>query len=205
MKKNIPYEAFRNELLKISQVEGVSAVSNLPVISFFEDVELAMHSGNQENVTASIFSIDEHAINNLGIEILMGENFSSDAIHEHVNIIINEKALAALGFNSANEALNQQVELHSFDESLREEVIEKKKIIGVVKDFSYQFVFIESGPLIMKYDPSSLTTINVKIAGISSRQGAEIIEKVWNEFDNNRQMEYTTYAYEVHDINSEFF
>ncbi|MEP1033957.1 ABC transporter permease [Ekhidna sp.] len=204
MRKNIPYETFRNELMKKSAIAGVSAVSNLPVLSFFEDIELTSRSSTQENIKSSIFSIDAHAIDNLGIEILAGNNFSASSQNEKENVIINEKGMDALGFASPMDALNATIELHTSDKDTREEITVKKKIIGVVKDFNYQFVFVESGPLIMQYDPESLTTINIKVAGISPKKGAEIIESVWNEFDNNHAMHYETYAYGMEDINSEF-
>ncbi len=203
-KKSIPYETFRNELLKKPQVAGVSAVSNLPVLSFFEDVEITNRSSERENIKASIFSIDAYVIENLGIEMIAGKNFSSRPQYEVDHIIINEKAMDAMGYQNPMDVLNKTVEIQSIDKNTREANTEKKKVIGVVRDFNYQFVFIESGALIMQYDPESLTTINIKIAGISPKQGAEIVESVWNEFDNNHTMDYETYQYGMEDINAEF-
>ncbi|WP_421763634.1 ABC transporter permease [Ekhidna sp.] len=201
---NIPYETFRIELLKNPQVAGVSAVSNLPVISSFEDVEITNRYSTDRNIKSSIFSIDAYALDNLGIEIIAGKNFSTRPQNESSNVIINEKAMRALGHENALGALNTIVEIHSVDKDTRKITSEKKRVIGVVKDFSYQFIFVESGALIMQYEPESLSTVNIKIAGISPKQGAEIIESVWNKFDNNRRMDYETYSYEMEDINSEF-
>ncbi len=204
IKKSVPYEAFRSELLKHPEVAGVSAVSNLPVISSFKEVDLTSRNNDELTIKSSIFSIDPYAIDNLGIEILAGKNFSTIGSNENDFIIINEKCASALGYADTSDALNQTLEIHRLDKETRTESTEKKKIIGVIKDFNYQFVFIETGPLVMQYNPKHLTTINIKLEGVSSKKGAEIVESVWNEFDSVHPMKYETYAYGVDDINMEF-
>lgn len=201
LKKSIPYEVFRTELLKKSEVAGVSAVSNLPGTSFFKEVELISRLEEETRIKSSVLSIDPHVVDNLGFEIIAGSNFSLHSQMEKDHVLINEKALMAFGYSDPVDALNQTIEFYS---SEKEEMQIKKKVIGVVKDFKHQFVFRESGPLLITYNPSLLTTINIKLSGVTPKRGAEIVESVWKEFDTIHPMNYETYDYGLNDINIEF-
>ena len=204
MRRSVPYEVFRTELLKNPQIAGVSAVSQLPVISAFEEVELTSRSDQESITKSSVFSIDPYTIDNLGLELLTGRNFSSTDLNETDNVLINEKAMQSLGFANPEDAIAKVIDLKSVDKETRQDITQKKKIIGVVKDFNYRFVFMESGPLMMTYEPSTLNTINIKLAGVSPKAGVKIIESVWEDFDSIHPLNYEIYKYHMDDINSEF-
>lgn len=201
---NVSYESFRNELLKRSEIEGVSAVSNLPILSSsFEKALLVNKNVSVDEIKSTTLSIDPYTVENLDLKLLAGRNFLTNAVSDQKNsFIINEKALAALGYTDAEQALNQSIDVVKDHDTGRE--IAKGKIIGVVRDFIYQFAFIESGPLVMNYDPATLSSMNIKTGEISSAYAAEIIEEVWKEFDDVHPFEYETYAYSIADIDDEF-
>ncbi|MEP1095155.1 MAG: ABC transporter permease [Cyclobacteriaceae bacterium] len=201
--KKIPYESFRNELLKRSEIEGVSAVSSLLIVSSFEEVLLVNKNVSEDEVKSATLSIDPYTVENLDLKLLAGRNFLTTAVSDQKNsFIINEKALAALGYTDADQALNQSIDVIKVHDTGRK--IAEGKIIGVVRDFNYQFVFLESGPLVMNYDPAILSSMNIKTGEISSAYAAEIIEEVWKEFDDVHPFEYETYAYSIADIDDEF-
>ncbi len=204
MRKSVPYAPFRTELLRRKEIAGVSAVSNVPVISFFEEVEVIDRVTSKENIQSSIVSIDPYTIDNLGLELIAGRNFSSSLGDDTKNtLIINEKALTALGYNKPEDILDGRIELNAKTKTGEESAV-KATVIGVIKDFDYQFIFKESGPLLMQYEPAFLSTINVKLADVTPNEGAAIVESVWKEFEANQRMEYDTFSYGLADINDEF-
>ncbi len=203
MSKDVPYEAFRNELLRRSEIVGVSAVSNLPIVSFFDDILVVNKNVSEDETKSSMLSIDPYAIENLGLELLAGRNYFPNVKSDEVNmLILNEKALLAYGFSTAEEAIDQTIDvIHESDTS---RLTSKGRIIGVVRDFNYKYVFLESGPLVMNYDPQKLNSINIKTRNVAEPEAIVAIEDVWKTFDTIHPLEYETYEYTISDIDDEF-
>lgn len=198
---DISYQSFRNELLKRSEIEGVSAISSLPIVSQFREVTVNRKSQNEAEaeIKATTLSIDPYVIDNLELTLLAGNNFRDDQTQ---GIIINQKTLHALGYSSPQEAINNSLEIREVRAG--EETITKSNIIGVVQDFSYEFVFKESGPLIMRYDPTEFSMINIRVGNTSTARAAEVIEDIWDEFDGVHPFEYESYEYTIAEIDDEF-
>ncbi len=203
MSQDVPYEAFRTELLKRSEIAGVSAVSNLPVVSFFEEILVVNRNVSEDEIKSSLLSVDPYAIENLDLELIAGRNYMPNVKNDETNmLIINEKALSAYGFTGPEVALEQMIDvIHESDTS---RTSSKGRIIGVVKDFNYQYVFLESGPLVMNYDPEKLKSINIKTRNVAELKAVEAIEDVWKTFDSIHPLEYETYEYSISDIDDEF-
>ena len=203
MSRDVPYETFRSELLQRSEIAGVSAVSNLPIISFFEDILVVNKINSEVEIRSSLLSVDPYAIENLNLELIAGRNYMPNVKSDEIDmLIINEKALDAYGFISPEEALDQTIEvIHESDTS---RMTAKGRIIGVVKDFNYKYVFLESGPLVMNYNPEKLRSINIKTRNVDEARAVEVIEDVWKSFDTIHPLEYETYEYSIADIDDEF-
>jgi len=200
---NIPYKSFRAELLQRSEIKGVSAVSELPVLSNFKEVFLINRNAGENESKSSMFSIDPYALENLGLSTIAGRNFKANLQDDEVNaILINEKALDVMGFENAEEALNQTIEIKTKTEFGGSST--KNRIIGIVQHFDYQFSFRESGPLVMNYDPSKLNMINIKIEGAAKLQAFEAIENVWETFDTDTPLEFELYQSNIYAIDKEF-
>ena len=199
---NVPYESFRNELLKRPEVTGVSAISDLPVVSQFKEVIVSKKNelDGEAELKATHISIDPYTIENLELNLIAGSNIRAD--QNEKQIIINQKALNALNYENAEQAIDKTLDL-SFDES-DETKTTRCRIIGVVEDFSYEFIFKESGPLVLNYDPKRLSMINIKLGTANVQQAAEQIEDVWNEFENMNHFEYESYEYTISEIDDEF-
>lgn len=199
---NLPYETFRNELLRSSDIAGVSAVSNLPVLSRFDEVHL-QNAGQEELVKASTFSIDEHTVDNLGLNLISGRNFIPRLQNGEENAaILNEKAVRALGFDDPAKIVNTRIKVNTGDGTSAR--TNEFMVVGVVADFTYEFIFKESGPLLLYNNPSELRIVNIKYNGENEHQVAQTVEEVWKSFDNVHPFEYELYAYEISDLDDEF-
>lgn len=124
---------FRTELEKQPQIEMVSTAQASPVL---EHILLKLKyddHGTQKEYTPSVFIGDQNYLRTIGVKIIAGEDFSSNAEGNHQKCIINE-ALAKLfpGQNLIGQPLPGQPNM---------------TVIGMAKDFHYGSLkeYIEPG------------------------------------------------------------
>lgn len=190
--KDAPYEALKNELMKHSQISSVSLTSGLPALETFPRVEVKL-TENSDPKKISICAVNEDFLNNFDIDLTLGENFRKGQSSEQKIAMINEAM--------ANE-LKIEAE-HQLPMTVKTEK-GPVKIIGVVKDFKYQFLFLESGPLLLTYEPEEFQYLNIKYANLENHEAEAIIETSWREFDKIHPFEISHYGYEINDIYAEF-
>ena len=84
-------------------------------------------------------------INNLGLEIISGQNFSEyNTSSTEKTVVINEAAVKSLGFESGNDAIGANVEIKGLEQNVR--------IAGVVKNFRFRMPWIDEhiGPFVFR-------------------------------------------------------
>jgi len=136
-------DAFKNEMMQVAGVKAATVSGFLPVPSernyhtFFKDVTM--------NIKGSFdmqrWSIDYDYINLMGMKIIKGRNFSNQFGTDISAIIINEEAAKQLGYNNP---------IGEYLHTVRSSNINNKvafKIIGVVKNFHYESLKQQIGPL----------------------------------------------------------
>ncbi len=190
--KDAPYEALRNELLKQTNITSVSLSSSLPALEVVPRTEVKL-TENAEPRPVSHFSINEDFLNNFDIALILGENFRKGQNPDHKVAMINSAMAQELDLSADHQL---PVTLKTEDGPI--------KIIGVVEDFKYQFLFVESGPLLLTYEPTDFQYLNIKYANLENHEAEEIIEASWREFDKIHPFEITHYDYEIDDIYAEF-
>ncbi|MFC3881752.1 ABC transporter permease [Algoriphagus namhaensis] len=93
------------------------------------------------------YGVDAAYIPTMGMEIVLGRNFSSEMGNENANIIINQTAARELGI--AEDPIGQIVQQMSDLEGGRQSLT----VIGVLKDFNAKSLRDPISPLMMKFDP----------------------------------------------------
>ena len=190
--KDAPYEALRNELLQHTNIHSVSLTSSLPALEVppRTEVKLTEHS---DPVKVSQFSVNEDFLTNFDLQLVAGENFRKGAPAAENLALANAQLAAEL-------QISEEVQLPITVKTEAGLV----KVIGIVEDFKYQFLFIESGPLLLTYDPSAFRFLNIKYQGLAQHEAAALIEASWREFDKIHPFEVNHYQYELDDIYAEF-
>ncbi len=145
-KKN---KSFREDMLKISGVQGATITGSLPTdISYnqngwFKDPTL---DAKQVNIMTD-FYVDQNYIPTMGMQMVTGRNFSTAFITDSSAVIINETAAKYLGFkNPLTETLYRPAGYVSSG-GFRSKPFH---IIGVVKDFNFNSMHDKVGPLIIE-------------------------------------------------------
>jgi putative ABC transport system permease protein len=136
------YHSFKTELNKISGVASVGASTYYPGI--FNPSDRGLYKEGQtvdkaQNVKLN--GVDESLVQTLGIQLAAGRLFSKEYPNDTARgIVLNEEAIAKIGFSSPQEAVGKSVYMGQGgpDNSL--------EIVGVVKNFHFQDLHIPISP-----------------------------------------------------------
>ena len=164
-------EVIKNNMLKISGVESIAALSNVPGGQFNQH-PIYLEDAPDNQVDASEIFLDDDAMNVLGLEVIDGrmldETMAADSAG--VSFIINETAVKELG-------LKEPVGKNLF--WVDNENLVKGKIIGVVKDFHFKSLHVPIRPLIMMSRPSGF---NYLVASLDADNYSSIIPRLEEEY-----------------------
>jgi len=135
-------DAFRNEVLQMSGVSSGTKSSYLPVDnssrsdnSYFKGPAMDVKDG----IDIQNWYIDYDYIKTLGMQITTGRNFSKDFPSDSAAVIINETAARLLGYQNP---IGQKI----YEPDNNHKPVEHE-IIGVVKNFNYESLRQNIGPL----------------------------------------------------------
>ncbi|MBL0741470.1 ABC transporter permease [Chryseolinea lacunae] len=182
----------KTELLKYSNIESVSAVSHVPAggSSYSSGYKKSMDEKDWTEVY--YYSTDEDYIGNMNLQLVAGNYFKAESGEANKDfIVLNENAVQAFHFNSANEAIGQQIIFQ--DDSTR------KQIIGVVKDYNHQMLLDKIQPMALIANPKEYTLLQVKYSGTFQNAG-QSIEKAWMATTPALKVDYKDFDGEVHKI-----
>ncbi|MEM7219788.1 MAG: FtsX-like permease family protein [Pseudomonadota bacterium] len=178
-------QTLRNELLNVPGVSHVSYSSQIP----FEQSQSEFGVGAVQGDTAGEFplmqiDIDEHFLSAYDIPLLAGRDVSRDIANDtrrdgalELNVIVNETALARLGFGSA--AASVGLNFYDFpDPDVRG--VRTYTIVGVVPDQNFQGFHNEIKPMVFIMDPEEFRIASVRVeAGYSMIRAVSQIESIW--------------------------
>lgn len=131
--------AFRDKLLQNPVFENVSASSVVPgdPVGFtYHNLTKRSLSDPDDNVPYKVVFVDYYFIPVYHLPLKAGRNYSAENGEDNNlnSIILNESAVKALGFASAEEAVNQEIQFMVVWDW------KKYKIIGVVEDYRHESV-----------------------------------------------------------------
>ncbi|HEU5291221.1 MAG TPA: ABC transporter permease [Cyclobacteriaceae bacterium] len=165
-------ETLKTELLKQPNVKSVSAVSHLPMIgvSYGEGFKKTLEDKEWSNM--NYFSVDEGYLENMGLTLVAGKFFSTEAGASNKNfIVINEEAVLAAHLASPTEAIGQTLIMQG-DSS-------ERQVIGVVKGYHHEILESDLGPLALIYNPDEFKLIQVAYTG-DFKQATKSVENAWS-------------------------
>lgn len=182
-------EAFRNELMKIPGVERVSGTTAAPGMPNYFGQSFQL-KGTTENRTGRGIFTDDAYLDVLSLSLIRGRYFNKSFGTDTLSIILNEKAVAALGIKGDPIG----VSLTSPDEQLNPadgKSLHTYNVIGVVKDFHFQSLHQQVEPLfflnIRKFTQEDPLLI-VKMKPDRIPETLKAIEGQWTSFIKDRPL-----------------
>ncbi|MBT1697362.1 ABC transporter permease [Fulvivirgaceae bacterium PWU4] len=141
---NTSVASFKAELQKIAGVKQITVASTLPGRLINTTGLRRVNTPEAENLKIGFVSVDHDYIPTLRLTLLAGRNFHVNGADTDTGIILNEKAVQALGW-TPEEAIGKKVSGFIFRDSLPGEVI------GVIKDYHVSSLRKEIMPLALSY------------------------------------------------------
>jgi putative ABC transport system permease protein len=182
------YAALKTEISRSKDVQSVGASVYYPGIFNPEDNNF-YKQGQDASLAKNTRTnrVDDNFLQTLNIKLTTGRLFSSAfAADTGRNIIINEKAVNEIGFESAEKSIGEKL-LFQF----RGEVLDYT-IVGVVKDFHFEDLQQPITPYAFTLNQSNdYNYLIVHSNGNNSRQTISMLEANWKKMVANEPFEYS--------------
>jgi putative ABC transport system permease protein len=178
-------QAFKNEILKIKGVKAATMSSYLPVPSSRSDntfsKDAVMDSRNSLN--QQVWRVDHDYLPVLGMKMLKGRWFSRDFGADSSAIVINETSAALFGFD---DPVGKK--LYTGEDGTQAQN-KAYTIIGVVKNFNFESLRNEVGPLAMRLGDAPYSGI-FRIQSDQIPAMVEEMEQVWKKMGPSMAFSY---------------
>ena len=163
-------------LKKIPNINSCSISGSIPGYEFYKDktkTEVENTSGELQSYIMGVYGIDCDFLNQYGIPVIAGRNFSLEHGTDPMQaIILNETATKKLGYTSPGEAIGKR--FFQFGN--------EGKVIGVTKDFHDRSLKNQIEPMCYRLlfnNPGTFISVNV-----SSKDLPTTINSIKKEWDN---------------------
>ena len=169
-------DAFKNEISKLTGVKGATYAGYLPVAGSSRNdnsfsTEAVMNSNNSLNM--QVWNIDHDYIPLMEMEIIKGRNFSKDFGSDSNATIINETTAKLLGWENP---IGKRLYTNFQDQSGTRLI--NREVIGVVKNFHFESMKDNIGPLSFRLANNSWATA-FKVNTSDIKQLVNSIENKW--------------------------
>lgn len=177
-------ETTRNEFQRLPQIESLSLSYEIPGFIGGNNSTL-INNKTERKVNTKVIMSDDHFAKTYQIPILAGTFLSKNtADHQTSYIVINRKAMLALGFKQPDEAVGQTIGLDDEHQYVT--------ISGVTADFIPNSMLEETAPLVWIDINKSLQfrylSIRLKAGNLSSSMSA--LEQKWKELLPDAPFQY---------------
>ncbi|HEX5653355.1 MAG TPA: ABC transporter permease [Chitinophagaceae bacterium] len=169
-------DAFKNEVSKMSGVKASSFAGYLPVSNSSRNdntfsTEAVMNEKNGLNM--QIWNIDYDYIPVMGMEITKGRNFSDEFGSDSAGLIINETTAKIIGYD---DPIGKKI----YSNEQGPSAIDVYTIVGVVKNFHFESLRRNIGPLAMRLGNNKwVTAFKVSAGDVQGLIGN--VEKKWKD------------------------
>ncbi len=175
------YGAFRNELLRNSQIVALSASSEVPADSHYSN-SYVNPPDSDEGISMILFSSDYDYVETYRLEVLAGRAFSTDfSTDTEGTIILNESAAHRIGWTPEEAVGKKLVGGYSVNEA---------QVVGVVKNFNYKSLRQEVEPMALFLYPNYIREISVRIMPGDIGKILSFIRQKWESLFPGEQFEY---------------
>jgi len=173
-------ESFKNEILAMPAVKGISASSSVPgtEIRLSRVYGIPVEGRNTEK-RIDVCNVDDNFFKTLGLKLLAGDNFGRSFQEDSRNIIINESALTYYNFRDAESAVGKLLR------SGQQEVTIK----AVINDFNQKSLKELPVPMAFFNLPSNVF-YTVKAGSSGGDQVIRELEKIWTSYYPDNPFNY---------------
>ncbi len=172
-------DVFRDQALQHPSISHAAYSSNMPGRTFGRTGMTLDGGTDDEDIwIVSAFSADHNYFDAMGIEVIEGRNYDPEfGSDQQESVIINRAMLEALNWEYG---VGRQL---TFGQT-------ERNIVGVIEDFHFANMRHKIEPLVIYYNPSAASNLNLKITTEEARATLDFLETVWVETFPNYPFEY---------------
>lgn len=180
-------EVFKQDILSVNGVEGVTMTSFLPTSVNRNNEPLFLDATmNQERaVSMQTWTVDDQYVPVMGMQIVQGRNFSKNFPTDSQGIVINEAAARLLGFK---DPINQV--LYEPQGDLQNKQLSAYRILGVVKDFNFSSLREQVTPLAL-FLQENTGSISFRVKSDDLPKLISQVESKWKALVPNQPFNYS--------------
>jgi putative ABC transport system permease protein len=176
-------EKVKAEYSQLPEVLQMAATSHVPSEGNVWSVDIRLKM-EDEKFGAHYFSVDEHYLETMGLELIAGNNFPENMPAENEKFVLaSQMTVEQFQLGSPQEAIGTTLILD--DSTLVE-------IIGVVKDYQYVAMFLPQKPMLLRYIPASFRHVFLRLDSPHMTATVDKLEESWEKIDP------------YHDLNGDF-
>jgi ABC-type antimicrobial peptide transport system permease subunit len=135
--------------------------------------------------------VDPNYIDNMGLQLLAGQNFPNVPVQTERHILVNEEFLRVWQITNPIDALGRTFMVG------RKEL----EVIGVLKNFHFAPLQIPIKSFFLRADPSQFSYANVKVSSPDIQTTLTSMEKAWSKLNNTRKFEAHFFDDEMEEMN----
>lgn len=167
------YQTFKNELLKLPHVKGVTASTDVMGQEIYWTRGVKKIGPETNDVTFYLLGIDYDFVPQFDLKLLEGRNLSKEFISdEHgKSVLINENGLSRLGFKNAKEAVGQQITMGN----------DPLTIVGVLKNYHHLGLQRNIDPQLFLYRPNARNSYSIKLSTNDIADDLTAIKEAWKQ------------------------
>lgn len=174
------YEQVRQEFSQLPEVVQMSACSHVPAVGNTRGTDLRLQP-EDDKTEVHYFSVDEHFIETMGLELMAGRNFPGGMSKEHEQYVI------------ASEMLVDQYQLGTPADALGTILILRDstlvEIIGIIKDFQYTAVFLPPKPVLLRYIPTAQNHAFLRVESPDISATLDKLRQSWRQIDPDHELD----------------
>ena len=183
------YETIKQRLLDYSSVVSVSGSMWAPPTRSNMNMNLNRLDDPTVKVNVQGLMIDYDFVSAMGLKLLSGRDIEQNDDIDGGTIIINNKAVDALGI--VDSPVGQKTSFGT--------------IVGVVEDFHIHSFHKPVPPMVLQYVPVGSRTMLLKIEPGSGPQVEKFIREIWADFEFEKEVNYSFLKDSLVDLYSEDF
>ena len=172
-------EALKQALM--SQAGIISASFSNHVIPGTNTTTIFRKSETEEDHILSIYYADYEHMQAMGYELKNGRYFSRDFPSDSSAVVINEATARQLNWQNP-----LQQDLISFNQ----DIPEKLKVVGILRDFNFESLRENIRPMVIRLTSTTGNNLSVRFKSEDPKQAIGLIEKEWKKISYNEPFEY---------------
>ena len=173
-------QAFKKRLQSLSSVVSVGISNFVPPHVYSNSVYFPNGAQDESHLLYQIYA-DEDYLNTLGVEMSMGRYFSQDFPSDSNAVVINRKAMEALGWETHEGNILS---------APGEDGMTPHEVIGIMNDFNYSSLKTEIEPLVIFLSRNgNIMPVRLATGNINNR--LKEVEAVWHEMAADEPFDYS--------------